>query len=125
MAYRNPNRTRIGQQSDTIFQYGGQTATLRSYISASAGVSVAGFGSTLYYRERTITALFAPLPANPEAQTPAGMLAADQFQVTTREPIGRRDELRWRGNVYRIESDPSPATLNGFWVALVKRGEST
>ena len=72
MAYRNPNRTRIGRQSDTIFQYGGQTATLRSYISASAGVSVAGFGSTLYYRERTITALFAPLPANPKRRRPPG-----------------------------------------------------
>lgn len=125
MAYRNPDRTRIGQQSDTIFQHAGQTATWRAFVSASAGVGVAGFGSTPYYRERTITALFAPLPQNPETQTPAGMLAADQFQVTTREPLTRRDELRWRGVTYRIESDPSPATINGYWVALVKRGEST
>lgn len=125
MPYRNPDRTRIGQQSDTIFQHAGQTATWRAYVSASAGVSVAGFGSTPYYREQTITGLFAPLPSNPEVQTPAGMIAADMLQVTTRERLSRRDELRWRGAAYRIESDPSPATLNGFWVSLVKRGENT
>lgn len=125
MPYRNPDRTRIGQQSDTIFQHAGQTATWRAYVSASAGVGVAGMGSTPYYREQAITALFAPLPANPEMQTPAGMLVADQFQVTTREPMDRRDQLRWRGSTYRIESDPTPATINGFWVSLVKRGEST
>lgn len=104
--------------------YAGQTATWRQFVSSSAGVSAAGFAATLIYREQTITALFAPLPHNPETQTPAGMIASDTFQVTTQQAIGRQDELRWRGERYRVESDPAPATMPGFWVSTVKRGFS-
>jgi len=123
--YRNPDPTRIAQQQATIFQYAGQTATWREYISASAGVAVAGFGSTPYYAERTITALFAPLPRAPELQGAAGMIVSDEFMVTTTQPVQRMDELRWRGERYRVESDPSPATLPGTYVFTVKRGQNT
>lgn len=122
--YRNPDRQRIQTQAGTIFQYAGQTATWRDYSSASAGVSVAGFGSTPFYRQQTITALFRPLPVNLETQTPAGLLAATQFQVTTREQLGRLDYLIWKGDTYRVESDPAPATLPGMWIATVVRGYS-
>lgn len=125
MPYRNPNQPRIQTQAATVFQYAGQTATWRQYVSASTGImSVMGGGVVVSYREQAITALFAPLPPNPEMQSPAGMIAADQFQVTTRERIGRQDELVWRGSTYRLESDPSPATLPGYFVALVKRGST-
>lgn len=125
MPYRNPDQRRILNQSQTIFQYAGQTATWRQYISASAGVSVAGFGVTPFYAERTITALFAPLPRAPEMQQPAGMIVSDEFQVTTKEHLQRQDELRWRGERYRVDSDPSPATLPGTYVFTVKRGQNT
>lgn len=125
MPYRSPNQPRILNQSNTIFQYAGNTATWRQYISASAGVSVAGFGSTPFYAERTITALFAPLPHAPESQQPAGMIVSDEFQVTTKEKLQRQDELRWRGERYRVDSDPSPATLPGTYVFIVKRGQNT
>lgn len=124
MPYRNPDQARIQAQAATIFQYAGQTALWRQYVSASAGVSVVGMGTTLYYREQPITALFAPLPANPEDQTPAGMIASDMFQVTTTQRVGRQDQLVWRGDVYRLESDPTPAPLPGMWVSQVKRGFS-
>lgn len=125
MPYRSPDPSRIAQQQAQIMQFAGQTATWRQYVSASAGVSVAGFGSTPFYAERTITALFAPLPRAPEAQQPAGMIISDEFQVTTREHLQRQDELRWRGERYRVESDPSPATLPGTYVFTVKRGQNT
>ena len=124
MPYRSPDQYRIKIQAHTVFQYAGQTATWRQFASGSTGVSVAGHGVQTYFREQTVTALFAPLPANPETQTPAGMIAADEFQCTTRERLRRQDELRWKGDLYRVESDPSPATLPGYWVARVKRGTS-
>lgn len=125
MAYRNPNLARIQGQEAAIFQYAGQTATWRAYISASAGVSVAGFQPTPYYAERTITALFAPLPRAPEMQQAAGMIVSDEFQVTTQVKLQRQDELRWRGERYRVDSDPSPAALPGTYVCIVKRGQNT
>lgn len=124
MPYRNPNQPRILNQAATVFQYAGQTATWMQYASASTGVPVAGKGITPFYREQTITGLFNPLPVSNEMQSPAGMIAATQFQATTRERIGRQDQVRWRGEVYRVESDPSPATLPGYWVATLKRGFS-
>lgn len=125
MPYRNPNPSRIQSQESTIFQYAGQTATWRAFISASAGVAVAGFGATPFYAERTITALFAPVPRAPESQQPAGMIASDEFQVTTKEHLQRMDELRWRGERYRVDSDPSPAALPGTYIFTVKRGQNT
>lgn len=125
MPYRNPNQPRIQAQAATVLQYAGQTATWRQYVSAETGVVVAGRGATRYYREQTVTALFAPLPHNNETQTDAGMLASDMFQATTRERIGRQDELKWGGETYRVESDPSPATMPGYFVATVKRGFAT
>lgn len=124
MPYRNPNQPRIQAQGASVYQYAGQTALWRQYVSASTGISVRGAGTTVYYHEQTVTALFAPLPPNREAQTPAGMIAAAEFQVSTREHIGRTDELQWKGDTYRVESDPSPATLPGWWVSRVKRAST-
>lgn len=121
MSYRNPHQPRIQAQAATVFQYAGQTATWRQYISATTGMSVMGRGAVVSYREQAITALFKPLPPNPETQTPAGMIAADQFQVTTTQRLNRQDELRWKGDLYSVESDPSPATMPGYWVSEVKR----
>lgn len=121
MPYRNPDQPRIQAQAATVFQYAGQTATWRQAVGSATGMSVMGRGTVITYREQTITALFAPLPPNPETQTPAGMIAADEFQVTTTQPIARKDELRWRGAAYSVESDPSPAAMPGYWVSRVKR----
>lgn len=121
MPYRNPYQPRIQAQFATVQQFAGQTATWRQYVSGATGLNVMGRGMTPYFREQVITALFAPLPSNPETQTPAGMIATDLFQVTMTQRIGRQDELLWKGDTYSIESDPSPASLPGTWVSNVKR----
>lgn len=124
MPYRSPDLTRIQPQQAQILQYAGVPVTWRDYVSASAGVNVAGFGSSLYYAERTITALIAPYHAAPESQQAAGMIVSDMFSVTTREKLARQDELRYRGETYRIESDPIQGTLVGTWISVVKRGQT-
>lgn len=125
MSYRGPDKTRQRLQVADIFQHGGYTATWRQYVSASAGNQDAGLGDRYYYREQTITALMGlgnKRPA-PERQTPIGMLTSDTVITTTREKLGRRDELVWRGNTYRIESDSVPSTIGPHWVTEIKRGE--
>jgi hypothetical protein len=122
--YRGPDLARQQQQmAANHYAYAGQSVTWRAYVSASGGVAVAGLGATGYYREMPISALFRPLPSLPETQTPAGMIAAGQFEMTTREQVGRGDEIVWAGTVYRVEGAPVPATMHSGYVSLVARAE--
>lgn len=125
MPYRSPDLRRQQQQmAANQYAYAGQSVTWRAYISASGGVSVAGFGATGYYREIGITALFRPLPSFPEAQTPAGMIAAGQFEMTTRERVRRGDEIVWAGVAYRVEGAPVPVPMTSGYVSIVARAEA-
>ncbi len=126
MSYRGPQPGRIRQQVDSdIFRHAGQTATWRQYVSASAGVSVAGFGGSAYYREQRITGVFGDnqTPRFAEKQGAGGMIAAGEMMAVTREKLGKQDELTWRGVTYRVESDPTPSRLDGAWVTILKRGK--
>lgn len=128
MAYRGPNTQRIqNQMQANQFQHAGQTATWRQYISASAGVDVAGFGSTPFYREQLITALFKSTVGftltQPEFQTPAGMTLDADFLVVTRQKLSRQDELRWQGTAWRIESDSQPSRIDCAYLNVLKRGD--
>lgn len=126
MSYHGVQRERIAaQQADTIFAQAGETATWRAYVSASAGVPLAGLGSAPQYAERTITALFAAgVLHQGQVVTPAGMFVDGQFVATTRERLSKHDELRWRGVTYRVDSDPMPARIAGTWVSTIKRGNA-
>ena len=128
MSYRGPNFNRMQSQQGDIFNYVGQTATWRVYVSSTTGVRERGQGDTYYYAERTITGLFAGLgqdaPAFSEGALPAGMLTSGMMRAVTREELGRRDELRWRGNVYRVQSDPIPNFVSGLWETILKRGDT-
>lgn len=119
--FSRPDRNRINVQAEQIFQYAGNTATLRTFVSAVTGVPDAGIGSAVYYAQRTITAQFMSLPSLPENVGGAGLIAAGQFQMVSREKVGRQDELLWRTSTYRIDSDPVPSNLPGWWVTILKR----
>lgn len=126
MSYRGVQRDRIArQQADTIFAQAGQTATWRAYVSSSAGTPLMGLGSAPQYAERTITALFASgvLHQN-QVGTVAGQFIEGTFVATTREKLGKHDELRWNGTAYRVDSDPMPARIAGTWVSTIKRGNA-
>lgn len=125
MGYRGPDLKRQQQQmAANHYAYAGQSVTWRAYISASGGVNVAGFGATGYYRELAITALFRPLPSMPEVQTPGGMIAAGRFEMTTREAVGRGDEIVWANVAYRIEGAPVPVPMTSGYVSIVARAEA-
>jgi hypothetical protein len=125
MPYRGPDlRRQQTQLAANQYAYAGQNVTWRAYVSASGGVAVAGLGATGYYREIGITALFRPLPSLPESQTPAGMIAAGQFEMTTREAVGRGDEIRWANVTYRIEGAPVPVPMTSGYVSVVVRADT-
>ena len=124
MPYRGVQARRVQADLTDVFRQAGQTATWRQYVSASDGLGYAGLGETQHYREQRITALlYQSYQRQPERQTPAGMVAEGAFAVTTRERLGRQDELVWRGVTYRVESDPTPGAVAGAWMTIVKRGE--
>lgn len=122
MSYRGPQPGRImaGQRED-IFRHAGQTATWMQYISASADNPALGLGDAPQYREQLITALLGKVE-NGEMQTPAGMIAAGQILCVTRERIDRDDALVWRGETYRVESDPAPGRIAQTWITILQRG---
>ncbi|MEB3269970.1 MAG: hypothetical protein VKJ09_15625 [Leptolyngbya sp.] len=127
MGYRGANRKRAKNQTSDIFQDAGQTALWRRYVSAEVSTSAifAGVAPSAYYVESVVTGVFGrgTVPYQGETQTPGGMVVSDSFTVTVREPLARGDELQWRGVTYRVESDPSPSTPNGTWVATLNQGE--
>lgn len=124
MAYRGVQAGRVAMNLVDVLRQAGQTATWRQFVSASDGIAYAGLGDVRHYREQIITALFYQnYQRQPERQTPAGMVAEGAFAVTTRERLGRNDELVWRGVTYRVESDPTPGALAGAWMTTVKRGD--
>jgi hypothetical protein len=122
--YRGPNLLRQQQQIAAYHYPGvGSVVTWRAYVSASGGVNVAGLGATGYYRESLVSALIRPLPIMLETQTPAGMIAAGQFQMTTREAVGRNDTIVWANTNYRIEGPPVQSPLHSGWVSTIVRAD--
>ncbi len=119
--YSRPDKRRMNNEAERIFQAAGQTATWKCFLSAVAGIPEAGIGDSAFYNNRLITAQFRALPTFMENVAAPGLIAAGQTQMVSRERIGRQDEILWQGSTYRVESDPAPAPLVGWWACMLKR----
>lgn len=121
--YSRPDKKRMNTNADRIFTHAGVTATWRQDVSASGAVPEAGIGDTQYYRAQTITGHFGFqfLPRFMENVAAPGLIAAGVVQMSTRERIGRQDEIIYNSGTYRVESDPVPAAMPGWWVTQIKR----
>lgn len=125
--YRGPQPQRQQQQTNEVMQYAGFTGTWRQYVSASAGVSVAGFGSAVSYREQTITAMLggqmgSVVSPNTQRQTPMGQLADGSLRIVTQQYLSDKDEFVWRGVRFRVDANSQPSVLNGYWMSVLNRG---
>lgn len=126
MPYRNPFPTRIAMQMQShVDTYAGQVVTWRQYVSASAGggAAWAGISNSAYYQENLITAHVTNVELN-EEQRAAGQAIADMLQMVMPIQPGTKDELVWRGNVYRVEGEPVPASIDSRYIVTVKRGNT-
>lgn len=127
--YRNPIPTRQTFQTNEIMRYAGFTGIWRQYISASAGIAVAGFGSAVNYREQTITAMLGGqggsiVAPNRQRQAPLGYLENGDLRIVTEQRLSNRDEFVWRNVRYRVEADSQPSQLNGYWLSVLTRGDN-
>jgi hypothetical protein len=122
--YRGFNPTRAFNQTRDIFQGAGQTATLKTFVSAWTGNPALGLGGGSGYQSRTITALFREAALiQAENPTVGGLVASNMVQMTTKERVTRNDQIVWRGVVHRLDSDPVREGIWGAWVAQIKRVE--
>ena len=110
--YRGPDRARMQRAYVDIFKHAGHTAIWRQWVSAVSGNADAGLGATDYYREQTITAVISPLAPLGERVMALGTLLSGDVQIATREQLGARDEIIWRGKTYRVESEPVRALMD-------------
>ena len=125
MPYRNPNTARMAQQSTVMQTYAGETATWRQFVSAVSGNAAVGLGSAVYYRQQLITGVFGDGVAttNTFAQRPVGQLQAGQIRIVTTEKLAQDDEIVYRGDTYRVDSEPTYSVLNGRYIAILNRGK--
>jgi hypothetical protein len=126
--YRGPIFDRIRHQfEDGPLTFHGHTVTLKRFVSSSAVASLAGLAPTAYYSTQYITALVRPLPGmltQVEHQTPAGQIAAGQYQLTTREQIGRDDYIIWQGDTFRVNGPSVQTFLHSGYVTVIQRGDA-
>lgn len=103
----------------------GQRVVWRQWISSSAGAAnVAGFGDAPLYRDAVITATIGQwvLPTLRENVTPAGMVAAGEFNIITDKPIRKDDLIYWRSTAYTVMADVMPSTMFSGYQTYIKRG---
>lgn len=132
MSYFKPSRPLYNQQTTDLLAIAGQTATWNRYVSASAGVAVAGFGSAVYSASQLITAVFGggvagaggTVEANIQRQMMLGQIEAGQVRIDTRERLSQLDEIIWNSVRYRVDTDSQLSPLNGYYMSVITRGDS-
>lgn len=134
VGYRGPHTKRVGGQFNAIQGNHGETGIWRQFISANTGTTsgyMAGGGTDRFYREQTITALWAAAGVGAskfaESQLPGGQVIAGDAAISTPMALGSQDEVIWRGVTYRIEGDTIPIQMAGhtWFRTLVTRGDTT
>lgn len=128
MSYSNPDASRMASQHrDNMMRFAGETATLWAYISASAGVAVAGFGDTVSSAGRTITAQFYVargfLPNVAQHMSPGGMIPAGELLMNI---IGYKpsvnDTIEYQRTAYKVEAEAwREPLIKDNYVVTVKR----
>lgn len=108
-----PDFGQHARQQRSIAAFVGETATLRTYVTASAGQPQYGIGNEPVYAERVVTGLFRPMTQE-EVQAAGGQFIAGDIVATLVDAtLGTSDEVVWHGVPYRVESDPLPQPIVG------------
>ena len=118
-----PDFERIRRNARVVQAGAGETATLRAYVSASAGAGAARFGAqpVQAFTDSIITGLFASdifgAPRPQERDRGGGQIQDSRLMVTTDRSVHARDLLIWRGTAYRAAGESLPQNLgaNVLW----------
>jgi hypothetical protein len=88
----------------------GQPVTLRKYISASAGNPELGIEDRLCYQNRP-TQMELRLLSLEELQMIGGQDLRGTFETISIDPITRRDEVIYNGELYQFISEPEQEVI--------------
>ncbi len=126
-SYSQPQTARMAtQQHENMMRFAGETATLWALISASAGVSVAGYGGARYSAGRTITAQFYVargfMPNIAQRMGAGGMIPAGEFVMNSEIKPGLTDIIEYQRTGYKVEGEAwrEPLIKNN-WTVVLKR----
>jgi len=121
-----PDYGQVRRQQRALGDFVGETAQLRTYVSASAGTPAYGVGDEPQYQTRVVTALLRPV-AFDEVQAAGGQFfAGDMMAMVLDAAPGPKDEIVYRGVTYRLASDtwPQPLAPSAYRMVL-RRGDAT
>lgn len=122
-----PDFSQLARQQRTIATFVGETATHRRYRGVSAGQPQFGIGDEPIYASRTVTGLFRPSTFE-EIQQAGGQIVQGDIMATLLDcQPDKRDEVVWRGTIYRVESEFIPERIVGGagYRGLLRRGDAT
>ena len=120
-----PDYGRIQRQLRNIGASVGQTVTIRRYVSGSAGIAAAGVSNEPQYNEWLVTGLMTFVTFD-EAQVVGGNYIEGDVKATIIDYHPQpRDEVRYSGRIYRMESEPTVQMILGRtgWRVLLRRGD--
>jgi hypothetical protein len=125
-----PNFNAMQRQQRLVAQHVGETAQLRTFVSAgsiSQRAEAAGYGATYYYQGRIITGLFQAAVFGKYNVAGGQFMAGDVIATFVDAMPSARDEITWRGVTYIVQSDPQPQAIVGksAFRVLLRRGDAT
>lgn len=110
-----PDWEALRRNAQVVLAGAGETARLRTYVSATQGAGKFGGSNQPNYTERVVTGIISvPLTKDlpTEHDTPGGQVIASPFLVLTMDrKVGARDEVIWRGTAFRVQGQPMPEVI--------------
>ena len=107
-----PDFEAIRRQAAIILENAGQTAILKTFVSAAGGSPQFGVGETVAVQQRVITGVFrAPSPE--ERATPGGFAFGADVMISTDSALALRDEVIWQGIRYSVAGSAQVMRLGG------------
>lgn len=121
-----PDSRRLGTQLlERAVPVASQTALWQHWVSATSASAHLGIGESAFYREQMITAFFGQVIGATlgETQTPAGVAQMGKLAITSDYVLSSADRIVWRGNSYRVDSEPRVNRINATYTYGLKAGE--
>ena|SRR3990167_2723186 len=120
-----PDWESVKRAAGEVFTGAGETATVRRYVSGTTGSPQFGVASVLESIPLTITGLFYT-KRDRERDLPGGQSYANpQLMMSMPSALHPRDEILWRGQLYRAAGNSIPEIIGGrmqFTIPLVQSG---
>src|SRR3989304_3387376 len=107
-----PDSEYIRRQAAVVLAGAGQTAILRTFVSAAGGSPQFGMNEAESFQQRIITGIFRA-PSAIERSMPGGFSFGADRLISTDSALASRDEITWQGVRYTVAGSAQIAYLGG------------